>query len=102
YANAGPPQTVSVLSTVTLNGGGSTNPGGIGALTYSWTIQSAPSGSTATLSHANSVTATFEPDFVGSYTIALTVSNGSQSATSTVIISTTDVPPTANAGPNQT
>jgi hypothetical protein len=102
YANAGPPQTVPVLSTVTLDGGGSTSPGGIGALTYSWSIQSAPSGSTAALSHANSVTATFEPDFVGSYTIALTVSNGSQSATSTVIISTTDVPPTANAGPNQT
>jgi hypothetical protein len=102
YASAGPPQTVPVLSTVTLNGGGSTNPAGIGALTYSWSIQSAPAGSTATLSNANSVTATFEPDLVGTYTIALTVSNGSQSATATVIISTTDVPPTANAGPNQT
>ena len=101
-ANAGPPQTVPVLSTVTLNGGGSTNLGGIGTLTYSWSIQSAPAGSTATLSNANSVTATFKPDLVGTYTIALTVSNGSQSTTATVIISTTDAPPTANAGPNQT
>lgn len=41
-ANAGPNQTVPVLSTVTLNGGGSTNPSGIGSLTYSWAIQSAP------------------------------------------------------------
>lgn len=101
-ANAGPPQTVPVLSTVTLNGGGSTNVGGIGTLTYSWSIQSAPAGSTAALSNANSVTATFKPDLVGTYTIALTVSNGSQSTTATVIISTTDAPPTANAGPNQT
>jgi hypothetical protein len=101
-ANAGPPQTVPVLSTVTLNGGGSTNPGGIGTLTYSWSIQSAPAGSTAALSNANSVTATFKPDLVGNYIIALTVSNGSKSATATVTISTTDIPPTANAGPNQT
>ena len=101
-ANAGPPQTVPVLSVVTLNGGASTNSGGIGTLTYSWSIQSAPAGSTATLSNANSVTATFTPDLVGTYTVALTVSNGSQSATATVIISTTDVPPTANPGPNQT
>ena len=32
-ANAGPPQTVPVLSKVTLYGGASTNPGGIGTLT---------------------------------------------------------------------
>jgi hypothetical protein len=102
FANPGPAQTVPVLSTVTLNGGGSTNPSGIGSLTYSWSIQSAPAGSTATLSNANSVTATFKPDFVGAYTIALTVSNGSLSNTATVAISTTDAPPTASAGPNQT
>jgi hypothetical protein len=101
-ANPGPPQTVPVLSTVTLNAGGSTNPSGIGTLTYSWSIQTAPAGSTATLSNANSVTATFKPDSVGTYVIALTVSNGSQAATATVTVSTTDVPPTANAGPNQT
>jgi hypothetical protein len=101
-ANPGPNQTVPVLSTVTLNGGGSTNPSGIGSLTYSWAIQSAPSGSTAALSNANSAIATFMPDLLGTYVIALTVNNGSQTDANTVTISTTDVPPTANAGSNQT
>ena len=87
---------------MTLNGGGSTNPSGIGALTYSWAIQSAPAGSTARLSNASNVIATFVPDLLGTYVVALTVSNGSQSDTNTVTISTTDAPPTANAGANQT
>ncbi len=101
-SNPGSNQTVPVLSTVTLNGGGSTNPSGIGSLTYSWAIQSAPAGSTAALSNAGSVIATFAPDLVGTYVVALTVNNGSQTDTNTVTISTTDVPPAANAGANQT
>ena len=42
------------------------------------------------------------PDLLGTYVIALTVNNGSQTDTNTVTISTTDAPPTANAGANQT
>jgi PKD domain len=102
FANPGSNQTVPVLSTVTLNGGGSTNPSGIGSLTYSWAIQSAPAGSTARLSNANNVIATFVPDLLGTYVVALTVNNGYQSDTNAVTISTTDAPPTANAGANQT
>ncbi len=102
FANPGPNQTVQVFSTVTLNGGGSTNPTGIGSLTYSWAIQSGPTGSTARLSSANNVMATFVPDLLGTYVVALTVNNGSQTDTNTVTISTTDAPPTANAGANQT
>ncbi len=102
FAAPGPNQTVPVLSTATLNGGGSTNPRGIGSLSYSWAIQSAPAGSTATLSNASNVIATLVPDLVGTYVIALTVSNGFQSDTNTLTISTTDIPPTANAGPGQT
>ncbi len=101
-ANPGLNQTVAVLSVVTLNGGNSTDPGGIGPLTYRWSIQSAPGGSTATLSNANSMIATFTPDMIGTYVIALTVSNGSQTDTNTATISTTDAPPTANAGSSQT
>lgn len=102
FANPGSNQTVPVLSTVTLNGGSSTNPGGIGSLTYSWAIQSAPAGSTARLSNANNVIATFVPDLLGTYVVALTVNNGSQSDTNALTISTIDAPPTANAGANQT
>ena len=101
-ANPGSNQTVPVLSTVMLNGGGSTNPSGVGSLTYSWAIQSAPAGSTARLSNANSVIATFVPDLLGTYVVALSVNNGSLANTNTVTIGTTDVPPTANAGANQT
>ena len=78
FANPGSNQTVPVLSTVTLNGGGSTNPSGIGSLTYSWAIQSAPAGSTARLSNANNVIATFVPDLLGTYVVALTANNGSR------------------------
>jgi hypothetical protein len=102
YANPGPNQTVPNLSLVTLNGSGSTNPSGIGSLTYTWAFQSVPTGSNAVLSNANSSTATFVPDLIGTYVVSLTVSNGSQSDTNTVTISTTDVPPVANPGPNQT
>ena len=102
FANPGSNQTVPVLSIVTLNGGGSTNPSGIGPLTYSWAIQSAPAGSTAKLSNANNVIATFVPDLLGTYVVALTVNNGAQTDTNTVTISTIDAPPTANAGANQT
>ena len=112
FANPGLNQTVPNLSTVTLNGSGSTNPSGIGSLTYSWAFHrmvvdgavviSVPTGSAAVLTNANNVVATFVPDLIGTYVVDLTVSNGSQSDTNTVIISTTDVPPTANPGTNQT
>jgi len=102
FAAPGPNQTASVLSTVTLNGSGSTNPAGIGSLTYSWAIQSAPAGSTATLSNGNNVIATLVPDVIGTYVVALTVSNGFQYDTNSVTITTTDAPPTAKPGPGQT
>jgi MFS family permease len=47
-SNAGPNQTVSLGSTVVLNGGGSTSVGGR-ALTCSWTLITLPAGSAATL-----------------------------------------------------
>src|SRR5580704_19391946 len=39
-ANAGPNQTVKLGNTVTLDGSGSTNPTGVGTLTYSWAFRS--------------------------------------------------------------
>ncbi|MGD1069448.1 MAG: putative Ig domain-containing protein [Bryobacteraceae bacterium] len=103
-ANPGVNQTVSVGSTVTLNGTGSTNPGGIGSLTYAWTLLSVPNGSAAlsTLSNANMATATFTADVYGTYTAQLTVSNGVVSNSATVTITTSDSAPTAMAGQAQT
>lgn len=101
-ANAGFNQTTTVGSTITLNGSGSTNPSGVGTLTYSWAFTSIPAGSSAFLSHSGSVMPTFVVDVQGNYVIALTVSNGSGSSTASVTVSTFHTAPVANAGPNQT
>jgi RHS repeat-associated protein len=101
-ANPGPSQTVSVGSTVQLDGSHSTDVDG-DPLTYSWSILNAPTGSTATLSSSTAVQPTFTADLVGSYTVQLIVNDGtvnSQPATTT--ISTNDVPPVANPGAART
>ena len=102
FADPGPNQTVPLGSTVTLNASGSTNPSGIGSLTYSWTLQSVPAGSVASLSNANTMVATFVADVTGTYTVQLTVSNGTEGDSAIITVSTSNSPPVANAGPNQT
>ena len=77
-ANAGPNQTVSVGSTVTLNGSASSNPSGIGNLDYNWTFVARPVGSSVLLFAANSVSPTFVASTAGDYVLRLTVSNGGQ------------------------
>jgi hypothetical protein len=100
-ANAGPNQPVAVGATATLNGSGSTNPSGIGTLTFSWAFTSRPVGSTAVLVNPTSVSPTFVVDRAGSYVIALTVGNGVGTDTTSVTVSTGNTAPVANAGPNQ-
>src|SRR6185436_782342 len=101
-ANAGPNQSAKLGDTVTLNGSGSSNPSGIGTLTYNWTLVSHPTASAATLTNAGSVTPTFVLDAHGDYVILLTVSNGAGSDNATVTVSTVNTPPVANPGPDQT
>ena len=101
-ANPGPNQTTTVGATVTLNGSGSTNPSGIGSLTYKWSLITVPTGSTAVLTNPTSAIATFVVDQPGTYVAQLTVNNGSASDSAKVTISTVSSPPVANAGPNQT
>jgi hypothetical protein len=103
-ANAGPNQTAEVGTVVTLDGSASSDPAGQLPLTYSWSLVSKPSLSTATLSDPKIVNPTFTPDAVGDYLIQLIVTDaaGLSSAPATMTVSTVDAPPVANAGPDQT
>jgi hypothetical protein len=103
-ANAGPNQTLSLTQVnqlVSLNGSGSTSPGNL-PLTYSWSFQSLPQGSNATLSNPTAIQPTFIADRIGIYLVNLTVNNGFfTSPVATVQISASNQKPTANAGANQ-
>ena len=102
-ANAGAAQSVVVKTTVTLNGAASSDANG-DVLKYIWTFSARPSGSTATLANANTVSPTFMPDVAGSYTVSLVVSDGKLSSTaSTVKVTATavNVAPVAKAGVDQ-
>ena len=100
-ANAGPNQTVTVGSTVTLNGSGSTDVDG-NPLTYQWSFASVPTGSAATIVGPTTVKPTFIVDKAGNYVVTLIVNDGIvNSAQATVTITTSNTPPVANAGPDQ-
>ncbi|MBN1905891.1 MAG: hypothetical protein JW927_12420 [Deltaproteobacteria bacterium] len=85
-ANAGPDQTVSTGTAVSLNGSGSSDPDG-DTLKYYWSIEK-PTNSTAVIfSNVNFPTAQFTPDVDGIYTITLIVNDGkASSAPDTVVI----------------
>lgn len=102
-ADPGPNLTVPVGTSVNLSGINSTNPSGVGTLTYSWSFVSIPAGSQTVLRQATSPIAWFNVDVAGTYVVKLIVSNGSASSSATVTVSTTQIPPpVANAGQNQT
>jgi hypothetical protein len=105
-ANAGADQTVTAGAGVTLSGAASSDPDdGIGS--YAW-AQTA--GTAVTLANASTVSATFTaPNATASTTLTfqLTVRDrANQAATDTIVVTvnpvTTNRPPTANAGPDQT
>ena len=101
-ANAGPDQTVLLGTTVQLDGSASTDVDG-DTLTFAWTIAHAPQGSTAALSDVTAVNPTFVADLPGDYVVELIVDDGTHgSFPDTVRISTANIPPTADAGPDQT
>ncbi len=100
-ANAGPDQAVNAGATAQLNGAGSSDADG-NPLTYAWSFTSRPPGSGATLSNPAAVNPSFAVDLPGSYVVQLIVSDGLlSSAADTVTISTNNLAPSANAGPDQ-
>jgi hypothetical protein len=103
-ANAGSNQAVNVGQLVTLNGSGSTDPE-LQSLTYNWAFTSRPTGSTATLTNPTAVNPTFSPDVAGNYVVRLVVNDGTQNSTNTATVTiaatAANLPPVANAGPNQ-
>jgi hypothetical protein len=84
-ADAGPDQSVSTGSSVTLSGSGSDANGD--AVSYSWSLLSTPSGSSAALAGGNSASPTFVAGVAGTYIAQLIVNDGFvDSAPDTVVI----------------
>ena len=104
-ANAGADQTVTVADTVMLDASGSTDAEDDLAgtpLVYSWSLDTTPANSTATLSGAMTATPAFVADQVGDYLLTLTVTDSFGAIdTDTVRVSAMGMvnqTPVANAG----
>ncbi len=102
-ADAGIDQNVNTASSVALDGSSSSDADG-DALTYLWSMTSQPAESLATLSDASLVNPTFEADTDGRYVVELIVNDGmvdSAADTVTIIVTTANAAPVANAGIDQ-
>ncbi|MGZ8237201.1 MAG: PKD domain-containing protein, partial [Methylobacter sp.] len=103
-ANAGQDQTVAAGATVYLDGSGSGNndEDEDEPLGYQWSFVSKPADSTATLSNAAVVNPTFIADKSGTYTLQLSVRQEDRfSEPDSVVINTSNSPPVADAGSDQ-
>ncbi|MDR4508329.1 MAG: PKD domain-containing protein [Candidatus Brocadiaceae bacterium] len=98
-AYAGPDQTVNGV--ISLDGSGSFDANG-DPLTYRWTVLSKPLESLAVLDNPTDVMPTLITDVSGDFIVGLVVHDGlGNSASDKVVISVGDVPPLADAGPDQ-
>jgi predicted RNA-binding protein with TRAM domain len=104
-ADAGPDQTVDEGDTVTLDGSNSTDPDD-GIASYLWTQTTGPP---VTLSNTTAVQPTFTAPDVGPsgesliFQLTVTDSGGLQATDSCIVtVSWVNLPPAANAGPDQT
>ncbi len=100
-ADIRPVGPVFVTQPVTLDGRGSSDPDGH-ALTYRWSLVQLPPGSRARINAAFSPTATVLPDRSGRYVVRLRVSDGRLADTATLTFTTSNSPPHARAGADQT
>jgi hypothetical protein len=90
-AQAGADQSVTVGTTVQLNGSSSSDPEG-DPLTYSWSFNTVPAGGSYLLTGANTATASFTPTVAGTYQLSLRVYDGSSMAYDTVSVTATPAP----------
>ena len=108
-ADAGDDQTVPVGDLALLDGSGSYDPDNNYPLTYEWQIVSKPEGSTAVLSESFSADDSgashvfIEVDLNGDYVIQLVVTDslGLASEPASIVVSTNNSAPVANAGEDQ-
>jgi PKD repeat protein len=92
-AQAGPDQFTQTLTSLGFNGSGSTDPNG-NISSYTWNFGDGGTGSGASVSHSYAS--------AGTYTVTLTVrDSGGLSDTDTAVVSVSNRPPTANAGPDK-
>ncbi len=102
-ADAGPDRSATLGETVTLDAAGSTDLDG-DKITYRWSLVSVPAGSTASLDDATALRPSFTVDLAGDYVVQLIADDGSGelSRPDTLVISTLNTRPIADAGPDQT
>ena len=101
-AAAGPDQTVHAGTVVTLNGSGSFDVDG-NPLSYQWSLPTRPTESAAALDNPNVVAPSFIADWPGAYIGELVVNDGfADSAPDSVVITTENSRPVADAGADQT
>jgi hypothetical protein len=99
--NAGSNQSVTSGSVVRLDGSGSSEPDG-DSLTFQWSLVAMPAGSQTSISTPVAVAPTFFADLAGTYVAQLTVLDAhGNNSTSTVTVSSQELPPIARAGQGQ-
>jgi len=100
-ANAGNDQSTLVNSTVILDASGSTDADG-DALSYTWSVLNKPNGSAVVITNPDQVMQTLTIDVFGEYVFQLIVNDGQQNSDpDTIVVTTQNSPPLANAGADQ-
>jgi len=92
---------IVIGTNVQLDGSTSFDPDGDELVSYQWTVDVAPGGSTASLTNSTNASASFTPDVAGYYKIGLTVNDGALNSVKqrvTLHAVATNAKPVADAG----